>query len=331
MNQVTDHISNQPYNNISASIEDINQAFLDDVLYGLSQPQKTLPCKWFYDEAGSALFEKITKTPEYYPTRIEAGLLLTLVSELPKLIQNLTTMIEPGSGASVKTRILLDGLDALKTYVPMDISEIFLNEIAEKLAHDYPRLNVQPMVGDFSNAFDTPDIHKNGAELIFFPGSTIGNFSPDDAQQLLTRFHDLAKGDAWLLIGVDSTQNAQQLLAAYNDASGITAAFNQNVLLRANHELAANFKLADFAHEAILNQSEGRVEMHLRSLKAQSVMIQNTLFSFKKDETIFTESCYKYTHSKFLAMAHAAKWELVKHWQDTTISAFTLFLLKAAK
>lgn len=131
MNQVTDHISNQPYNNISASIEDINQAFLDDVLYGLSQPQKTLPCKWFYDEAGSALFEKITKTPEYYPTRIEAGLLLTLVSELPKLIQNLTTMIEPGSGASVKTRILLDGLDALKTYVPMDISEIFLNEIAE--------------------------------------------------------------------------------------------------------------------------------------------------------------------------------------------------------
>jgi len=125
MNQVSDYITNQPYNNISASIEGINQAFLDDVLYGLSQPQKTLPCKWFYDEAGSALFEKITKTPEYYPTRIEAGLLLTLVSELPKLIQNLTTMIEPGSGASVKTRILLDGLDALKTYVPMDISEIF--------------------------------------------------------------------------------------------------------------------------------------------------------------------------------------------------------------
>lgn len=311
-------------------------SFLQDVLNGLSQTQKTIPCKWFYDEAGSALFEEITKTQEYYPTRVEADLLKALVSELPHYIPNLAAIIEPGSGASVKTRILLDALTTLKRYVPMDISEQFLNAIAKQLANDYPSLEIQPVVGDFSHAFDTPNMTSQGSELIFFPGSTIGNFSPDEAQQLLQRFHglssqhDLPGQDTWLLIGVDSTQDESQLLAAYNDRAGITAAFNQNLLRRANKSLGADFVVDNFEHEARFNRTEGRVEMHLRSVKPQSVLIDQTPFTFRKDETIFTESCYKYTHATFLAMAAQAGWQRVSHWQDHTISAFTLFLLKSA-
>lgn len=330
MNQVTEAISSPITSKKPFNIESSNQTFLDDVLNGLRQTQKTIPCKWFYDDVGSALFEQITKTPEYYPTRIEAGLLKNLVSELPQLIPNLTAIIEPGSGASVKTRILLDALSGLKTYIPMDISAQFLNEIAIQLARDYPKLNIKPMVGDFTERFDAPSAHESGAKMLFFPGSTIGNFSPNEAQQLLMRFHDLTDDDAWLLIGVDSTQNAAQLKAAYNDEAGLTAAFNLNVLARANYALGADFNCDSFAHDAVFNANAGRVEMHLKSLKAQSVLIQDSLFTFKKGETIFTESCYKYTHAEFLAMANAAKWQLVKHWQDGTISAFTIFLLESA-
>lgn len=331
MNQVNHAISSPVISNTTFNVALSDQSFLDDVLNGLCKAQKTIPCKWFYDDIGSALFEQITKTPEYYPTRVEASLLKNLVSELSQLIPDLTTIIEPGSGASVKTRILLDALSGLKTYIPMDISAQFLNEIAVQLAKDYLKLNIKPMIGDFTERFEATSAHENGAQMLFFPGSTIGNFSPDEAQQLLMRFHDLTANEAWLLIGVDNTQNAAQLKAAYNDKAGLTAAFNLNVLARANSALGADFNCDDFAHDAVFNPTAGRVEMHLKSLKAQSVLIQDSLFTFKKGETIFTESCYKYTHAQFLAMANAAQWQLVKHWQDDTISAFTIFLLKASK
>lgn len=321
----------QPIFKNTTNISIQNQSFLEDIVHGLSQVQKSIACKWFYDEAGSALFEKITQTPEYYPTRVEAQLLNTVAQDLPYLIPNLSAIIEPGSGASIKTRILLDALKYLKTYVPMDISAAFLKTIAEQLAIDYPLLQIKPMVGDFTQQFSAPALPSNSESLIFFPGSTIGNFSPAAASELLKRFHDLTETKGWLLIGVDSTQNKAQLLAAYNDAEGITAAFNKNLLVRANTDLNANFDLNAFVHEAIFNASTGRVEMHLRSLKAQSVTMNNNRFDFKKDETIFTESCYKYTHENFLTLASASGWQMVECWQDDTISAFTIFLLQASE
>ena len=318
------------------SSEFAHQDFLADVLNGLVLSQKSIPCKWFYDELGSALFEEITKTPEYYPTRVETGLLNSVVTRLNALIPNLNMVIEPGSGASVKTRLLLNAMPALQTYVPMDISAAFLNEIAFTLKKDYPFLSIQPLVGDFTQplAFDAViDFESADAasSLVFFPGSTIGNFSPNEAIGLLQNFQALVDASGWLLIGVDCTQNIEQLTAAYNDASGITAQFNKNVLVRANRELQANFDVNQFAHEAIWNGSAGRVEMHLRAIVPQVVQIREHTFIFEKDETIYTESCYKYTHAQFLAMASQSGWQFKELWQDAPESSvFTLFLFQKA-
>lgn len=306
-----------------------NQSFLNDTLHGLSQPQKSIPCKWFYDEIGSKLFEAITQTPEYYPTRVETRLLKNVVDEVAQIIPNLNSVIEPGSGASVKTRLLLSSQPHLKTYVPIDISAEFLNEIASQLKQDFPHLNITPLVGDFTHSLAQLTLSNSTAAMVFFPGSTIGNFSPTEATDLLKSFHHLAGHDGWLLIGVDSTQDEVQLLDAYDDAAGITAKFNKNLLSRANSGLNANFKLDQFAHEARFNKIDGRVEMHLQSLCAQTIEITGESFDFKLGETIFTESCYKYTHPRFLQIAEACHWQQVKSWQDELESAFTLFLFKA--
>lgn len=306
-----------------------SQLFLNDVLHGLSQAQKVIPCKWFYDETGSKLFEAITQTPEYYPTRVETRLLKNVVDEVAKMIPNLNTVIEPGSGASVKTRLLLSAQPHLKTYVPMDISAEFLNEIAQQLKQDFKHLNINPLVGDFTQSLGRSMRPANATAMVFFPGSTIGNFSPEEALTLLKDFHHFAGHYGWLLIGVDSTQDEAQLLTAYDDAAGITAEFNKNLLVRANSELSANFNLDEFSHEAKFNKAEGRVEMHLQSLCVQKVVVANQSFDFKLGETIFTESCYKYTHARFLQIAEACGWQQVKRWQDDQESAFTLFLFKA--
>lgn len=306
-----------------------NLAFLKDVLHGLNQVQKVIPCKWFYDEVGSTLFEEITQTPEYYPTRVETRLLKNVVAEITEIVPELTTVIEPGSGASIKTRLLLSSQAHLKTYVPIDISAEFLNDIARQLKQDYPHLSITPFVADFTLPLSQFTLKSHNRTMVFFPGSTIGNFSPEEASGLLKNFHHLLETDGWLLIGLDSTQNEAQLLAAYDDAAGVTTQFNKNLLERANSELNANFSLDAFAHEARFNKREGRVEMHLRSLQVQTVVIGDASFDFKVGETIFTESCYKYTHERFLKITEACGWQHVKHWQDDQISAFTLFLFKA--
>lgn len=305
------------------------EAFYNDVLNGLSQQQKSIPCKWFYDALGSQLFEAITKTPEYYPTRVETRLLKQVVLDLAVAIPQLSVVIEPGSGASVKTRILLDALTGLDTYIPMDISADFLAQIAQQLHKDYPQMNIVPLVDDFTQVKTPLNMLQDGPRLVFFPGSTIGNFSPIEAQALLNRFHHLAGDGGWLLIGIDSTQQKDQLLAAYNDSAGVTAQFNQNLLVRANRELHTNFVINHFKHDAQFNQVDGRVEMRLLSQQAQTVQLANHTFYFAAGESLLTEHCYKYTQTKFLALANQCNWQLHQLWQDQQESAFTLFLLKS--
>lgn len=306
------------------------EAFQADVLHGLSQPQKSLPCKWFYDETGAILFEEITQTPEYYLTRTETRLLQELSPLLVRYFPDLQTVIEPGSGSSLKTRILLQALPQLKRYIPIDISEEMLLDAARQLEEDFSTLEVAPYVHDFSAP--VPPMLKlgtNQARLVFFPGSTIGNFAPREAQRLLRNFDALVQREGWLLLGVDATQNKARLLAAYNDQAGITAQFNKNILVRANRELHANFNVERFEHRTIFNRAESRIEMHLVSTQAQTVEIGGHLFVFEPGETIHTENCYKYSLENIEQMAETSGWKLVEAWADDAGTNFNEVLFKS--
>jgi len=305
-------------------------AFATEVCDGLSHKHKRLSCKWFYDEAGSRLFEEITQTPEYYPTRVETRLLLDLVSELAGFIPHLDVVIEPGSGSSIKTRILLESQAGLNQYIPLDISEEFLFETAQQLKRDFPALDITPLVADFTAKLAPLELDQRLERLVFFPGSTIGNFTPEEARELLCNFHTLVGDNAWLLMGVDMTQDEDKLLAAYNDAAGITASFNRNILVRANRELDADFDIDNFAHRAHFNHREHRVEMHLVSTQTQEAHIDGKTFSFAKGETIHTENCYKYSLEDFMALGHDCGWQLEHVWTDQQESNFGVFLLRAS-
>ncbi len=312
------------------ALSEENKLFAQDVLDGLAQKQKTLPCKWFYDQHGSELFEQITKTPEYYPTRIETGLLHRLTNEMPDLCGELETVVELGSGSSNKTRILFQKLASISHYFPIDISEEFILHSVAGLKKDFPCITITPAVGDFTlpQKIENLTLEKNKI-LGFFPGSTIGNFSPPDAIELLANVKKMTGAGSWLLIGVDMTQNHATLYAGYNDAQGITKQFNLNLLRRANEQLGANFDLTTFSHEAPFNAIESRVEMHLRSTLRQSVSVLGDTFYFNEGETIHTENSYKYSQEKFLSIAEAAGWKYVKVWADDTVSRFGEFLLQA--
>ena len=307
--------------------ERVYAEFRADVMQGLSTTPKTLPCKWFYDEIGSRIFEEITKTAEYYPTRVETRLLADVVQHLRDYIPHLDVVIEPGSGASVKTRLLLESQPKLKRYIPIDISEEFLIETAHQLEHEFPRLDIAPLVADFTKPMKELELDARLQRMVFFPGSTIGNFSPNEAKSLLKSFHTLVGNNAWLLIGVDMTQNKEKLLAAYNDAASITASFNLNLLTRINRELSANFDIEKFAHQAIFNQDEGRIEMHLVSKKAQAVSVSEEMFAFKANEIIHTENCYKYTLEAFTNLAGDCGWQIEHIWQDQQESDNGMLLL----
>lgn len=309
-------------------IQNWNQ-LLADVIAGLSKAKKTLPCKWLYDAAGSALFEEITKLPEYYLTRVETRLLESLKTELAEALPELSLMIEPGSGSSNKTRILLASQTRLREYVPMDISAEFLVETAAQLQQQFRHLKVSPLVGDFTDRIEPVASHSHAECLIFFPGSTIGNFDPVEARDLLRRIRSMVDKPCYLLIGVDMTQDVSQLLAAYNDAAGITAMFNLNLLARINRELEVNFDLDKFSHRAIFNPDEHRIEMHLVSNEAQEVEISGLVVSFEAGETIHTENCYKYPGQKFEALLNASGWHVQQVWLDQETSGFGLYLLKS--
>lgn len=300
-----------------------------DVISGLSKARKTLPCKWFYDEIGSALFEQITELPEYYLTRVETRLLESLKAELAQELPELSLIIEPGSGSSNKTRILLTSQPKLREYVPIDISAEFLEEAAAQLQQQFRHLRISPVVGDFTHAMQPIAADGHAECLIFFPGSTIGNFDPVEAQKLLRNIRLIVDKPCSLLLGVDMTQDKSQLLAAYNDAAGVTAQFNRNLLVRINRELNADFDLAEFSHRAIFNEDQHRIEMHLVSKTAQEVEIAGHTVTFNRGEFIHTENCYKYPRPRLEALLQASGWHIQKVWQDEAASGFGLFLLKS--
>ncbi len=307
------------------------KAFRADVIAGLSAARKSLPAKWFYDAAGSELFEAICGLPEYYPTRQETALLKRIAPEIAAHIPDGATLVEFGSGASLKTRLLLDAAPRIATYAPVDISETALSAAAKAISKDYPRLVVTPRLGDFtaghSPAGQSPHgLGDDAPQVGFFPGSTIGNFAPDAAVALLARIRGLLGAGVVLIVGVDLAKDEATLTAAYDDAQGVTAAFNLNLLARINRELEGDFDLSTFAHRAVWNRLEGRMEMHLEALRTHRVHAAGRTFLFVRGETIHTENSYKYTEEGFADLAARAGWRVARRWVSPA-PAFAIFLL----
>jgi L-histidine N-alpha-methyltransferase len=291
-------------------------AFLADVREGLSRPQKALSPKYFYDSAGSDLFEAITRLPEYYPTRTEIGILDRSGPEMAALLPARAALVEFGSGSTNKLRRLLRHLDKLAAYVPVDVSGEFLRSQAEVLSGDFPHLRVEPVVADFTRDFDLPESLSSMPRAGFFPGSTIGNFEPSEAEELLRRFGRILGTGAHMIVGVDLVKDAAILERAYDDAAGVTAAFNLNLLTRINRELAGRIDPGTFSHRAVFNTAASRIEMHLVSDDAQEVGIGSETFPFAAGETIHTESSYKYTVETFRALVERAGWTWIQVWTD---------------
>jgi dimethylhistidine N-methyltransferase len=293
-----------------------DEIFARDVIAGLTARPKRLPPKYFYDEIGSRLFEAITQTREYYPTRTEVAILKERAGEIARLLPPRTALIELGSGSSRKARILLDAAANIAAYVPVDISAPGLNEEAAAIKHDYPRLAVFPIAADFTQSFRLPRSLDRLARAGFFPGSTIGNFEPAQAQAFLRHVAHMLGSGAILIVGVDLVKDAAILNAAYNDAAGVTAQFNLNVLAHINRELGADFNLANFSHQAFYDPQRGRIEMHLVSRVRQRVKVCGRVIDFREAETIHTENSYKYTLDSFRALAQSAGWTAVRAWTD---------------
>ncbi|MHB8284215.1 MAG: L-histidine N(alpha)-methyltransferase [Caulobacteraceae bacterium] len=301
--------------------------FLDDVLTGLSQPQKSLPPKYFYDKAGSELFEAICLTPEYYPTRTETALLAKVAPALSPWIERGCVLVEFGSGASDKTRLLLDAMPQISTYMPIDISADALAPAVDRIKAAYPAIAVTPVEADFTQPMTRLDLQTYPAVLGFFPGSTIGNFTRSEAAAFLKTASDMLGSGALFLVGADMVKDPAILIAAYDDTAGVTAAFNLNVLQRINTELGADFDVSQFAHRARWNAELARMEMHLESLSDQVVHIRGQAFSFRRGETIHTENSHKFTVDGFEALAQTAGWMMAEHWVAPDY-AFAAFLLK---
>jgi dimethylhistidine N-methyltransferase len=298
--------------------------FAADILAGLSAKPKRLPPKYFYDAAGSALFERITQLPEYYPTRCELELLRANAPAIASLFPPSCALIEFGAGSSRKARILLGAAATVEAYVPVDISGDFLQQDAAQLRRDFPHLAVYPVVGDFTQRFDIPAAIATLPRVGFFPGSTIGNFEPHEAAKFLRHAGAILGRGAVLVIGVDLVKDTKVLCAAYNDAEGVTAKFNLNLLARINRELGANFDLTTFEHHACYNRQHNRIEMHLASTKRQKVKVNGKTIGFRAGETIHTENSYKYTVESFQALARGSGWFPLQVWSDGNFSVHAL-------
>jgi dimethylhistidine N-methyltransferase len=290
--------------------------FAAAVLDGLTRPQKTLPCRFFYDARGSELFEEITQLPEYYPTRTETAILQAHAAEMAEAVPAGGLLVELGSGSSLKTEILLRQLPQLGAYLCVDVSESALSAARDRLAARFPALDVRPIVGDFSRTVTFPADLAERPKTGFFPGSTIGNLMPAEAVQLLERLGRCLAPGSRLIVGVDLKKDARRIVTAYNDSLGVTAAFNLNLLARINRELAGTFDLAAFQHEAVYNPREGRIEMYLRSARRQIVSVLGRRIGFGAGERIHTESSYKYTIGQFQDLARAASWQPCRVWTD---------------
>ncbi len=291
--------------------------FLEDVLAGLAKPRKELPPKYFYDARGSALFEAICELPEYYLTRTEAAIMRGRGAEMARHLGPGCVLVEFGSGSARKTRILIEAA-APAAYVAIDIARDQLEATAADLARDFPGLEVIAICADYSRPIALPPLAAPGSRrrVIYFPGSTIGNLVPAEARAFLRNAGSLAGAGGGLLIGVDLKKDTARLNAAYNDARGVTAEFNLNLLARINRELGAAFDLSGFRHFAYYNEALGRIEMHLVSTKAQTVTIGGGVFRFRADETIHTENSYKYSIPEFQELSRGAGLAPVECWMD---------------
>ncbi|RFC61964.1 L-histidine N(alpha)-methyltransferase [Fulvimarina endophytica] len=292
------------------------EAFRADVLEGLSKPQKTLPSRWLYDDFGSQLFERITGLPEYYPTRTETRILSDHAGEIGAFFGEKAVLIEYGAGSGLKTEIVLGALDDPACYVPMDIAGDFLEQSADRLRETFPGLLVRPVTGDFTTDFDLPEDLASEGRGAFFPGSTLGNLGPTQAQAFLRRVRGHVGEGGGFVLGLDRKKDVSRLLAAYDDAQGVTAAFNLNILTRINRELGGTFDLRAFEHEARWNEEAAAVEMHILCTAETRVAVGDETFSFAAGETIHTESSRKYDLGAFAQTARAAGWTLEAIWSD---------------
>lgn len=291
--------------------------FEADILTGLAADPKRIPPKHFYDTEGSRLFEAITRQPEYYPTRTEISILKTRARDIAEIIPANSALVEFGSGACTKVRILCDAVPALTAFVPVDISGPFLNRQAAELGHAYPRLAIHPVAADFSKPFSLPQDVQGMPKTGFFPGSTIGNFEPHETAAFLQHARTVLGAGAFLIVGVDLVKDAATLNKAYNDAAGITARFNLNLLRRINRELQGRFDLRAFSHHAFFNPERSRIEMHLASVKSQTVAVAGRSFAFRAGERIHTENSYKYSLASFASLARGCGWIAHTSWTDT--------------
>lgn len=291
--------------------------FVADVISGLSSNPRTIPCKYFYDERGAALFQKICELPEYYVTRTEIDILDRHRADIASQLGPRIELIGLGTGAGTKTRILIEALENPAVYIPVDISQKQLRQSTALFRKIFPDLEILPLCADYLQSVVLPvPHHKPSRNVVYFPGSTIGNFEPDEALRFLQRIANVCRGGGGLLIGVDLKKDQQVLEAAYNDSAGVTAQFNLNLLKRIDRELNANFDLDQWRHRAIYNPKAGRIEMHLLSETDQSVHLNEHKFHFRSGEKIITEFSYKYAPEEFATLAAKAGFKFVQMWTD---------------
>jgi L-histidine Nalpha-methyltransferase len=298
----------------------------DEILRGLRADIKTIAPKYFYDDRGARLFEKICEQPEYYLTRTELEILRGCAPEIGALAGPRCALVEYGSGAGVKIRLLLDALEQPASYTPVDISHRQLADVAATLGRDYPALPIRPVCADYTRQLDIPPLPVRARRVGFFPGSSIGNFHPPEAIAFLRRVRQTLGRDGAIVLGVDRRKDVRTLDAAYNDARGVTAEFNLNVLARMNRELRADFDLSRFRHHAFFNDEASRIEMHLESLARQSVTLAGERIWFDAGETIWTESSYKYDFDRLRVVIAAAGFEITRLWTDARELFWVAFL-----
>ena len=305
------------------------EEFLREVLAGLGAQPRSIPPKFLYDSRGSALFDAICDLPEYYLTRTETAILSNCAKDIADLAGKKCSLIEFGSGSSVKSRLLLDAMPELSSYVPIDISRHHLDLTSNRLRQDYPGLRVEPVCADYMAMDSLPELLNGSRRIGFFPGSTIGNLMPHDAIAFLRRTRRLLRDDGALILGLDLKKDPKRLHDAYNDSAGVTAAFTLNLLRRINRELDGTFDLANFAHEAFYNSTEGRIEIYFRSLRSQTVSVAGRSFSFAQGERVHTEYSYKFDDARIATMADAAGFSIGRKWLDPN-RLFSVVWLDAA-
>ena len=290
---------------------------LADTWTGLSASPKRLPSKWLYDSEGARLFEEICDLPEYYLTRCETALLKRFAGELAQSLETDTALVEFGCGSCTKTRLLLDRIPEISTYVPIDICAESLKQSIAPLKTDYPNLEILPLAADFAHALRLPAQVADRPCLGFFSGSTIGNFDRDEAVEFLREAKAALGPLGKFLVAIDLVKNIETLISAYNDARGVTADFNRNILVRIRRELGSDVDLDAFSHMALWNERENRIEMHLLARSDQTLHVAGREFAFAKGETIHTENCHKFTLDGFARLAHEGGWHMERHWQST--------------